>query len=253
MTAQIIYSTLEAWRPRHYYIMKNKTSGKRYVGQTTQNIETYLGSGPYWVNHCKSNGGYTRENIEITWYELFICETSAKNWLQLFENENPNYYLKENEEWANDVPENTSNSPFVGVPSELHPGSLTSKRRVREGTHHWLGDSNPQVIASQNGTHHWSGENNPAHERMKNGTHNWLISNKERLEDGTHNWLGGDYQKDLAAKRLEDGTHNFQTNHPQKQKWKCLETGKISTKTGFTTWARNRGFEVYPHKLVKWG
>ena len=32
MTAQTIYSTLEAWYPRSYYIFENITTGKLYVG-----------------------------------------------------------------------------------------------------------------------------------------------------------------------------------------------------------------------------
>jgi hypothetical protein len=33
------------WKPRYYYVMENKTSGKKYVGQTAQDLEKYLGSG----------------------------------------------------------------------------------------------------------------------------------------------------------------------------------------------------------------
>ena len=251
MTAQTIYSTLEAWRPRYYYILENKTSGKLYVGQTTQSLETYLGSGSYWNNHCKKYGGKTKENIEIVWSYWFEKESEAQWWLDCFENENPNYYFRENKQWANNALETTKNSPFVDVPVEIHPGALTSKRRSLDGTHHWFSDKNPSLIKSLEGNHHWSGENNPSHQRMKDGTHNFIGSNEKRIEDGTHNWLGGDYQKDLAAKRLENGTHNFQTDHPLKQKWKCLETGKVSTKSAFTLWARRNGYENYPYELVK--
>ena len=65
MSAQSIYSTSEAWEPRYYYIMKNKTSGKLYVGQTEQSIETYLGSGPYWIRHCKNTVGTIETTVKL--------------------------------------------------------------------------------------------------------------------------------------------------------------------------------------------
>jgi hypothetical protein len=98
------------WKPRYYYIMQNKTSGKKYVGQTTQDISKYRGSGPYWTNHCKKHGGYTRENIELLEYQWFEKEEDAKKWLEYIEEHNGNYWKLV--EWANQVPENTLDNPF---------------------------------------------------------------------------------------------------------------------------------------------
>jgi hypothetical protein len=105
------------WKPRYYYIMQNKTSGKKYVGQTTQDISKYRGSGPYWTNHCKKHGGYTRENIELLEYQWFEKEEDAKKWLEYIEEHNGNYWKLV--EWANQVPENTLDNPFYGNKSYL--------------------------------------------------------------------------------------------------------------------------------------
>ena len=97
------------WKHRYYYVLKNKTTGKMYVGQTMQDITKYKGSGPYWVNHCKKHGGYTRDNIEVVWKHWFEDEEFAQLFLDEFNDKYPSYYLPENVQWANEIPENTSN------------------------------------------------------------------------------------------------------------------------------------------------
>ena len=104
------------WYPRTYYILRNKTSGKKYIGQTRYKIPgaNYFGSGKYWINHCRSHGGHTQDNIEVLWSEYFYNKTNAKQMLNKFEKANPNYELEENVEWANLVKENTDNNAAVG-------------------------------------------------------------------------------------------------------------------------------------------
>jgi hypothetical protein len=68
------------------------------------------------------------------------------------------------------------------------------------------------------GTHHFLGDSNPSHERVKNGTHNFLDKEqrkrtgelnrrlqKERVANGTHHLLGGNIQRDL----VKSGKHNL--------------------------------------------
>jgi hypothetical protein len=82
------------------------------MGQTSQSLDTYLGSGLYWVNHCKSHGGYNRTNIELIWSRFFTSESHAQMFLEDFEDWNPNYW--ESDLWANLVKETTDSSPFSG-------------------------------------------------------------------------------------------------------------------------------------------
>ena len=94
----------------YIYIFKNISTGKKYLGFTTQNIETYLGSGKYWKNHCKSHGGLNELNIEKVWYQWFETKDEALKFIKEIESENPNYW--ETDEWANLVPETLDKSPF---------------------------------------------------------------------------------------------------------------------------------------------
>lgn len=100
------------WAPRNYYIFRNKTSGKMYVGQTKQSLSHYCGSGRHWINHCKKHGGHNKKNIETVWSHWFEDEELAQLFLDEFEDLYPGYHLKENTEWANDIPENTATSVF---------------------------------------------------------------------------------------------------------------------------------------------
>lgn len=107
------------WRPRWYYVMLNKTSGMRYVGQTFNlDSRSYCGSGQYWVAHCKKHGGYGRKNIEVL--QRFWAETEAlaQGWLAAFEVENPGYFERANAAWANRARETTGDSAFCGVTKE---------------------------------------------------------------------------------------------------------------------------------------
>ena len=72
--------------------------------------------------------------------------------------------------------------------------------------------------------------------------------NSKRIDEGTHNFVG---ESNPSYGRIKKGTHNFVTNHPCKTKWKCEETGIVSTKTGFTRRSKKLGFDSWPHKLNK--
>jgi len=107
------------WRARWYYILRNKTTGKCYVGQTVKpNMDSYCGSGKYWVTHCKKHGGHNRQNIEVLEQVWAINEQQATDWLDQFERNNPDYFLRSNSVWANRAKETTNDSAFAGVTAE---------------------------------------------------------------------------------------------------------------------------------------
>lgn len=134
---------MENWYPRYYYILRNKTSDKKYVGQTVQDLRKYLGSGVYWKKHCNFHGGYTRENIELIYFEWFENEKDAEKWLTMFSEINPNYWLSD--EWANLTEENAKNNPFFG-PS-------LNERKVRSGSHPFSKENKTeQLIEKQSKT-----------------------------------------------------------------------------------------------------
>lgn len=122
-------------------------------------------------------------------------------------------------------------------------------KRVKEGTHPFLGG----IIIKEkikNGNYHMqNGENK---KRVENGTHNFLTNNggsenarkqqlkrvKEgihpfvgdgsfqrnvqlnKIKEGTHHFLNKEWKSKMSKRRVEEGTHNFI------KEWKCPHCGK---------------------------
>lgn len=80
--------------------------------------------------------------------------------------------------------------------------------RVKKGTHHFLGESNPSKISSKNGNHPLSGDKGSIH-------------NRKMIENGSHPFLRYAFQKNNAISSMEKGNH-----HTQKI-YKCPHCGKI--------------------------
>jgi hypothetical protein len=138
MSDQIIPQA--TWQPRWYYVMVNKTSGKKYVGQTTQiNMGMYCGSGGYWTNHCKKHGGWDRQNIDVLEQTWMADKVQAQEWLDAFAAENGEYWLRNNKDWANVCKETTEDSPFAGFTDDQRKviakagGEIAGKKNVESG------------------------------------------------------------------------------------------------------------------------
>jgi hypothetical protein len=135
----------KCWKPRWYYIKRNKTSGKLYFGQTTNtDVSLYFGSGRYWKNHCKTHGGRTVLNIETLYAEWFTEEHKAQEFIDFMEIWCPEYpFGGPGKRWANIVRENTNDSPFTGN-GDLMKQWWNAERRnnisnIRQGNKHAVG------------------------------------------------------------------------------------------------------------------
>jgi hypothetical protein len=225
-----IYDT---WKPRTYYILENKTSGKKYIGQTIQDINKYLGSGKYWKNHCKQHGGYKRSNITIVSSKLYTSKETAQQYLDEFKFQNVNYWERDNKIWANSCEENTADSALAG--GEI--SGRASRQRVNAGTHNLLGGENARQRVNA-GTHNFQDSafqrKNKEHiqNRLDAGTHNLLGGEnaRQRVKAGTHNFLGGEIQKASAKKLIAAGTHNCLTVHT------CPHCGKVGKGASMFRW-----------------
>lgn len=259
-----LYGPLE---PTRLYIKQCPHCGLKYFGKSSgKNIEKYPGSGTYWLNHLKTH------NVEPThlWNSDWYTDTSIKRFALKFSSINN---IVESKNWANQIPEDGMN----GFSSE--ESKMIQTRRIENKTHHLLGPglqkrlveegrhntqnpeirkmySKTQMDLVEKGVHPFQ-LNDRKHIRklVEEGKHifqnkefqeNMKINVNERVKNGTHNFVGGDLQR----KRLSEGTHHFQTNHPNKNKFQCTKTGKVSTKSGFTQSARSMGLDKWPHDLI---
>jgi len=218
------------WKPRTYYILENICSGKKYIGQTTTDINTYLGSGSYWIPHCKKHGGYNRDNISIVHSKLYESKEEAQQFLDEFNETNVDYWQTSNKEWANLCEENTEDSPFVGgalarqmVADGRHNflgGEIQRRsnlKRVADGTHPFLGGEHARQMVAD-GRHPFLGgeiQRRSNLKRVADGTHPFLGGEivRKRVADGTHHFLGGEIQRRWHAEKFADGTHHLMQTH----------------------------------------
>lgn len=95
---------------------------------------------------------------------------------------------------------------------------IQNQKRVENGTHNFLGDSNPNHRRLADGTHHFLGANSPNHRRLADGTHNFLTEanreavrerNQKHIAAGTHAFSRPGFSQYWRKRRVEAGTHNF--------------------------------------------
>ena len=215
-TSMIINQSTE-WKPRTYYILENIQSGKKYIGQTVQDINHYLGSGQYWKPHCKKHGGYTRDNIKIVYSKFYESKEEAQQYLDEFKETNVDYWQRSNKEWANLCEENTEDCTFTG-------GEITRRgnaNRIADGTHHFLGGEISRRVHAKrvaDGTNVFLGgeiQRRSNLKRVADGTHPFLSGEevRKRVADGTHVFLGGEIQRRSHAEKFADGTHHLMQTH----------------------------------------
>jgi hypothetical protein len=217
------------WQPRWYYKFINKNTNVWYVGQHLNDDvgETYFGTGSYWIKHCKKNGGYNSDNLYLVEKIYFNEEHEARKWLDDLESKEGEYWLRTRKDCANQIPENTLDSPLIGgfVQKQMH-----DRRKEEQRLHHWEGDNNPSKIKSLNKSHQWG---------------------KDKRTEPIGNQFTSETATLTNKKRVNEGTHNFSGDaNPQKIKLRCVVTGEESTKSGFTYKARKRmGLQSWPHPL----
>lgn len=254
---------------KHFIYKTIHKNGKYYIGRhSTDNLDDgYLGSGR-WVRQIKDKTNLTREVLEyantieelIELEDRYLAEHYNKPDCMNMSNKgtgwavgeaNPMNNPKTKEKLSGDnhwLKKNPDRS------QEFHDQQI---KRVKEGTHNFLGDTNPNkdgrnaklayargthvylannpsIVNSANGTHHWQNGKSPNYQGKLNkklveeGRHNWLgpESNQKRIDNGTHNFLGSDSN----LKRLAEGTH------PSQQKKTCEHCGKISSVGMYKRW-----------------
>ena len=97
------------------------------------------------------------------------------------------------------------------------------KRRLQEGTHNFLGQSNPIYEMIQQGKHYFQlDENNAKNHAAK------------RVATGTHNFLGNNYAVKTNAEKLKDGTHPLLKCNQKHVT--CPHCGKVGLKGAMRRW-----------------
>ena len=117
----------------------------------------------------------------------------------------------------------------LNVPPEVRSElmSIAQQKRVKDGTHHWLGGSYAKRLQNR---------------LIKEGKHQFLDPefskkhSRQRVKDGTHNFLGGKIQKSATERRLVDGTHHMLG----RKEVECPHCGETGHKPIMARWHFNK-------------
>lgn len=179
MNSNIIYKEIT---PTYLYVKEHTITGLRYLGKTTKiDPYTYNGSGTDWVEHINE---YGKEHIKTIWVSEIFTDTRIKDFAILA---SKHWNIVKSKDWAN-----------LKLETGLDGGdSGANKRKVADGTHHWLGpEGNLKRVAD--GSHPFLGMGNAVSER-----------NLKRVDDGTNPFLSSELARNRNLKAVENGTLVF--------------------------------------------
>jgi hypothetical protein len=253
---------------KHFIYKTTHTNGKYYIGRhsTDDLADGYIGSG-LWPSSIKDKTTLTREVLEYVDTFERLVELEDQYLLEHYGKPNCMNMSNKSTGWAvgsaNPMNREEVKSKFQGDnhwlrknPDRVEEFKHQQLERVKQGTHNFLGDKNPNLdgrnakIAMKNGKHN-SITNNPSTINAQNGTHHWQNGkapnyggklNKKLIEEGRHNFLG----PETNQKRIDEGTHNFvgsaanikmlaEGKHPSQRKMTC-SCGKTVSSSMYKRW-----------------
>lgn len=254
---------------KHFIYKTTHTNGKYYIGRhSTDNLDDgYIGSGR-WPLSIKDRSSLTREILEFTetfdqlvdLEDRYLIEHYGKTNCMNMSNKSTGWATGEANPMNNDdvrVKFQGDNHWLRKNPERKIEFREQQMKKVIEGTHLFLGESNPNKdgknakLAYARGTHN-SITNNPSTVNAAKGTHHWQDGkspnyqgklNKKLIEEGRHNFLGAETNQ----KRIDAGTHNFvgpEANlarlaagtHPSQKKKTCEHCGKTASVGMYKRW-----------------
>lgn len=189
----------------YLYIKTHNKTGLKYLGKTVQkDPHKYPGSGKFWTNHLTKHGyDYTTEILRE-------CQSNSElqEWGLYYSNLYDVVNAKDEtgkKIWANLKPEYGDGDD----PENIRQKAL---KRVAEGRHNFLGDSNPNSRRLAEGTHNLLGENNPVHALYAIGSH--YVQTEEFSK----------FMSEVQKKELAKGVHPLQKGN--RPKGTCPHCGK---------------------------
>lgn len=82
----------------YLYLKEHRTTGMKYLGQTTRDPFKYKGSGKYWRRHLKTHGNNVETTIIGEYKTIEELKVAGEYYSNLFN-------IVESDEWANLIPE----------------------------------------------------------------------------------------------------------------------------------------------------
>jgi hypothetical protein len=138
-------------KPTYLYVKQHNTTGLKYFGKTTRNVEKYIGSGLHWKRHIKHHG----RNVKTVWVSEPFYD---KNLLVEFATFFSDFFNIVNcSNWANLKEENGLDG------GGNHSANLHIKKKISKSVINWSKNRDKNEVKKQNENHsifmkeRWSG------------------------------------------------------------------------------------------------
>ena len=161
----------------YLYVKTHSKTGKKYLGKTTKDPYTYLGSGVDWKAHIKEHG---KEHItEI----IRVCQSNQElhEWGRYYSNL---WNVSKSVEWANRIPETGGGANHTNERKELFRQQQLGKKkspRTKEHTENQAatlrGRPNPKTAAGLRRWHDSNPDRSSTINKQSNSVKQWYIDN----------------------------------------------------------------------------
>jgi hypothetical protein len=226
----------------YLYIKTHNKTGLKYLGKTTKNPYTYLGSGVDWKIHLKEHG---EEHSTLVIQE---CQTNQElnKWGRYYSNL---WNVSESIEWANRIPETGGGGNHTEERKELYRQQQLGRKkppRTKEHTEKIAvqarGKPNPKTSQGLRKWYDSNPDRSKAIEKQSKSIQEWYINNPGMSHAKSLKTWDGIYKKDyekykMAVSFIAEGKTNREIIKLMKIDYATIN--KLRTKS-------HRVFELFP-------
>ena len=202
--------------PIYLYVKTHNQTGLKYLGRTSQDPYSYIGSGVYWRKHLRKYGNDVLTEIikqcntiqEIKELGLYYSNL----WNVVESDEWANLKPEEGEGWATGEYHHSKRPGYINPAKQEENRQRASERMLAMSDRHW---SKTEKFKAN-----MSGDRNPAH----------LLHVKQRMTE--HNPM---YNPEIVKKL--SGENNAGYDH-KIYKWKNIKTGQVVSMTRYELYTK---------------
>jgi hypothetical protein len=228
----------------YLYVKTHNKTGLKYLGKTSKNPRTYLGSGIDWKAHLKEHGfDHSTEIIKE-------CQ----------DNQELNYWgrhysdlwnVAESNEWANRIPETGGGTNHTEDRKELFRQQQLGRKKAPRTKEHTekianqlRGRTNPKVAKSLRKWYDSNPDRSKTIEKLSKSIKQWYIDNPELSHNKSLKTWDSRYQNRYSEykKAVELVSLGFGVNTIQRETGMCLQQSSVNKLRS----GEHRIYELFP-------
>lgn len=214
----------------YLYVKTHSKTGLKYLGKTSKNPYTYLGSGIDWKRHLKEHGvAHTTEIIKE-------CNSNKElsEWGRYY---SALWNVASSKQWANRIPETGGGANHPSDRKELFRQQQLGKKKPHRSKEHTenqaattRGRPNPKVSESLRKWYNGNPDRSNAIEKQSKSIKQWYIENPELSHNKALKTWEGRYRKKYFEykKAIELVSLGFGVKTVQRETGMCLQQSSIN-------------------------